>query len=445
MRARRQNAARTGLCRRVRAVFRHLPGDVMSKRAVFLDRDGTIVDDTGFIRRVEDVKLLPDAAGAVRELNAAGWAVIVITNQSGVARGLLSEKDVAATNQRMIDLLAKEKARVDAIYYCPHLPEGKVSQYALVCDCRKPRPGMLLTAAAEHDIDLASSVTIGDAPRDVEAGLAAGTRAILLTQSPTRADQAPDACGQASDLLSAVREVLELVPSAARVEAQAGPEAGEEEPAGEPTTQRPRRKPRRRSPAAQARRGPSKKPAAEKPEKEKPVSEEEKTVPVHRAPKEFVPEPEPAEEPEEDSAEAEAVREPEKPGGPEEVEAARESHPVVQCGRCGRVVSPEDVAGGKAYDRDGVRLCSECVIALQSQRRRPKEVTNEDIHRELQNICRALTYEKFSYWHVFGAIAQALAIGSIIFSHRWLASPEGLLWAIFFQLVALTFFILGRQ
>jgi len=398
----------------------------MSKRAVFVDRDGTIIEDTGFIRRVEEVRLLPAAAEAVVRLNKAGWAVIVVTNQSGVARGLLSEKDVVVTNQRMMELLKKEGAHVDAVYYCPHLPEGKVSEYAVVCDCRKPRPGMFLRAAREHDIDLANSVTVGDAPRDVEAGLNAGTKAILLTESEARADQAPDACGQAKDLLSAVREILE-------------------EPATktEPTGSRPRkiRKPHGDSRETEAP-VPGEEPTAVPSEKEEAVSTEEKPIPVHRAPKEFTPE---QEVPEKTPASAAEGREPvATPPGKEEEEAVP-APPPVRCSRCGAVVPPADVEAGEAFDKDGVRLCRDCVVALRAEKTRGREVSRDDLLRELQNITRALTYERFSYWHVFGAIGQALAIGCLIITYFRDAAPEGLLWAIFFQLLALTFFVLGRQ
>jgi D-glycero-D-manno-heptose 1,7-bisphosphate phosphatase len=427
----------------------------MSKRAVFVDRDGTLIEDTGFIRRVDEVKLLSGAAEAVARLNKAGWAVVVVTNQSGVARGLLTEKDIAATNERMKELLSKEGARVDAVYYCPHLPEGKISEYAVVCDCRKPRPGMFLRAAREHDVDLAGSVAVGDSARDVEAGLNAGTRAILLTESETRADEAPDACGQAKDLLSAVGEILGETPDPAR-----GHESIEWRVEGSESTEKPAAsKPRKsRKPHDESRE--TRKPVVQEAspavssEKEEAVSTEEEPIPVHRAPKEFTPEPEVAGETPAAGVEAGKV-----PGG-ETVERTEAEEPVapdrpkeesrvipgaLRCNRCGGKVSLSDVEGGEAFDKDGVRLCRDCVGALRAQKARTREVTNDDMLRELQNITRALTFEKFSYWHVFGSIGQALAIGCLIITYFRNAAPEGLLWAIFFQLLALTFFVLGRQ
>ena len=169
------------------------------------------------------------------------------------------------------------------------------------------------------------------------------------------------------------------------------------------------------------------------------MSDEEKPIPVHRAPKEFTPEQEPPGD-EELPVELEEVvtDRPEKGGA-----AAAPS--VKRCGRCGTAIPASDIEAGKAYDKDGISLCRECVAALQAQRVRTRETTNEDVVRELKNITRTLTYERFSYWHVFGAIAQAGAIGSVIISLYRYAAPEGLLLAIFLQLLALTFFVLGRQ
>ena len=392
---------------------------VMSKRAAFLDRDGTIIDDTGFIRRIEDVKLLPKAAKAVKRLNDADWRVIVVTNQSGVARGLLTEKDVAATNKRMIDLLTKEGATVDAVYYCPHLPEGMVPNYAKVCDCRKPRPGMLLQAAEEHGIDLAASVMIGDAPRDAEAGLAAGTRAILLTESAARAEQVPDACGQAPDLFAAVTEILKLPVVATRVEKTPKKTVDAKQPA------RAKRKARKSKKSS----------AAAKPEEETAVSAEKAPIPIRRAPKEFTPEPETDETTEEVEAPVAAAPE-------TETTSVREGVP---CGRCGAVIPPEDIAGGRAADLHGVRLCAACIAALEAQEEISGEATNDDLLRELRNITRALTYQRFSTWHILGAIGQAMAVGSALVAFFSGGPPLVLLYAVFFQLLALTCFILGRQ
>ena len=151
--------------------------------AVFVDRDNTLIPDPGYLRDPQQVRLLPGTADAIRRLRNAGWPVIVITNQSGVARGLLTENDVAAIHERMNELLQAEGARVDAIYYCPFLDSAEAicADYRKDSDLRKPKPGMLLLAAREHGLDLARSWMIGDGERDVQAGKSAGCQTILLS------------------------------------------------------------------------------------------------------------------------------------------------------------------------------------------------------------------------------------------------------------------------
>jgi D-glycero-D-manno-heptose 1,7-bisphosphate phosphatase len=155
----------------------------MKRPAVFLDRDGTIIEDTGYIDSPERVRLLPGAASALRELREAGYRVVVVSNQSGVARGHFDEATLLKVHQRMEELLNQEGVQLDATYYCPFLegPAATVSEYRQESDLRKPEPGMLLRACDELDIDLARSWMIGDSPRDVEAGRRAGCRTILLS------------------------------------------------------------------------------------------------------------------------------------------------------------------------------------------------------------------------------------------------------------------------
>ena len=132
------------------------------RRAVFLDRDGTIIEDTGYVADPGAVRLLPGAAGAIARLNRAGWPVILVTNQSGIARGLFDEAAYAATVRRLDELLAAAGARLDGRYHCPHHPD-----YTGPCECRKP--GLLLyqRAAADHGLYLAGSWWVGDRLRDV--------------------------------------------------------------------------------------------------------------------------------------------------------------------------------------------------------------------------------------------------------------------------------------
>ncbi len=148
--------------------------------AVFLDRDGTIVEERGYITIPEMLSLLPGAARAIADLRAQGWKALVISNQGSVAKGLVTEEEVEAINLRMVALLAAEGAGVDGIYCCPHHPEGTVPGYAVECDCRKPRPGLLERAASEHGILLEDCVMIGDTLRDLQAGRAAGAATVLV-------------------------------------------------------------------------------------------------------------------------------------------------------------------------------------------------------------------------------------------------------------------------
>jgi D-glycero-D-manno-heptose 1,7-bisphosphate phosphatase len=151
----------------------------LMKRAVFLDRDGTINIEKEYLYQAEDFEFIPGATEAIRLLNKADIMVVVVTNQSGVARGYYTEDDVENLHRHIDRELEHCGAHVDAWLYCPHHPSGRGS-YALPCNCRKPSPGMLQEAAALHDIDLESSTMIGDKLADIEAGVAAGCRTILV-------------------------------------------------------------------------------------------------------------------------------------------------------------------------------------------------------------------------------------------------------------------------
>jgi len=151
-----------------------------ARPAVFLDRDGTIIEERGYLSRLDGIDLFPFTVDAVRLLNRAGLAVVVLTNQSGVARGYVDEAFVQETHRVLGGRVAEGGGRIDAFYYCPHYPDGKVERYRQACECRKPKPGMLLRAAADLSLDLSQSFSVGDRWSDVEAGLAAGARGVLV-------------------------------------------------------------------------------------------------------------------------------------------------------------------------------------------------------------------------------------------------------------------------
>ncbi len=149
-------------------------------RAVFLDRDGTINVEKGYVHKVEDFEFIPGAPLAIKMFKNAGFLVIVVSNQSGVARGYYSIDTVRRLHEHMDRELARHGTSVDAYYICPHHPQGMVEEYAKACDCRKPGPGMIMKAARDFSLDLASSFLVGDKQSDVEAALNAGCRPVFI-------------------------------------------------------------------------------------------------------------------------------------------------------------------------------------------------------------------------------------------------------------------------
>ena len=150
------------------------------KAAVFIDKDGTLVHDVPYNVDVARIRLRDDAGPALAALQGAGYALVLVSNQSGVARELFEEEELDAVWHHLRERLAAHGVRLDGIYYCPHHPEGSHPRHRRPCECRKPRPGLLLRAAADLDLDLSRSWLIGDILDDVEAGRRAGCRAILL-------------------------------------------------------------------------------------------------------------------------------------------------------------------------------------------------------------------------------------------------------------------------
>jgi D-glycero-D-manno-heptose 1,7-bisphosphate phosphatase len=201
----------------------------MTRQAIFLDRDGTICEEVGYVNHVSRCRLLPRSIEAIRLINRAGYLSVVTTNQAGVARGYFSESLVGEVHARLLSLVAQGGARLDALYYCPHHPSEGRPPYRMECDCRKPRPGMILRAAAEHGIDLRHSFAIGDGLPDIGAAAAAGVPSIqvltgygrgLMEHQPERYTLRP--MHTAEDLLDAVLWILARQPQA--------PDAGRGDP-----------------------------------------------------------------------------------------------------------------------------------------------------------------------------------------------------------------------
>lgn len=200
----------TALVKRIRAGDGAGASAAAPRQAAFLDRDGVINRDRAYVSRWEDFEFVPGAVDAMRRLKKAGYALVVVTNQSGIARGYYSEAQYQALTAAMQQALANAGAAVDAVYHCPHHPKGKVAELAIDCDCRKPAPGMILRAAKELNLSLADSILVGDKPSDIEAARAAGVGRAYIVQS----DNAESTTGLAgadaahADLQSCVAALL---------------------------------------------------------------------------------------------------------------------------------------------------------------------------------------------------------------------------------------------
>ena len=189
----------------------------MANRAIFLDRDGTLNEEVGYITEPAQFRLYDFATEAVRAINDAGWRAIVVTNQAGVARGFYDEDFLAGIHRQMQSMLETNGAVIDAVYYCPHHPEVGEPPYCLVCDCRKPKPGMLERAARDFDLNLPECFVIGDRYGDVALAHAVGARGVLLLSGHGRSEYENDRDAWprepdhvAENLMEAVRWVLQI-------------------------------------------------------------------------------------------------------------------------------------------------------------------------------------------------------------------------------------------
>jgi len=176
--------------------------------AVFLDRDGTLVEEVAYLHDPGRLALLPGVA-ALAGLAAAGYALVVVTNQAGVARGYYDEAAVELVHRRLGELLAGAGVRLDAILYCPHHPEGTVARHARACRCRKPAPGMLEAAAEQLDLDLPASYLIGNHPTDVGAAVAAGVTALYVRTGHAAGRPPPPGVAAFPGIEAAARAVLD--------------------------------------------------------------------------------------------------------------------------------------------------------------------------------------------------------------------------------------------
>lgn len=186
------------------------------RKIAFLDRDGVINKEREYLYRVEDFELVPGAVAGMRDLMDQGFVLAVVTNQSGIGRGYYSVDDYQSLTSHLIATLAAAGVQIGAIEYCPHLPDAKVDAYRKTCDCRKPAPGMLLTVAKRLQVDLQSSIVVGDKLSDVGAGRAAGVGRCFLVRSghPLSVEAESLADGVYDDLAACAKALRRAPPSA---------------------------------------------------------------------------------------------------------------------------------------------------------------------------------------------------------------------------------------
>lgn len=166
---------------------------------MFIDRDGTLIEEAGYLNRLDRLAFFPYTVDAVRALNRGGLAVVLITNQGGIAKGLLDEAFLEKAHGLVIDRLRAGGASIDGIYYCPHHPHGTIEHLSVRCDCRKPKPGLLKQAARELNLDLTGSFVVGDRVKDMQAGRSVGARTVLV-RTGYGADEEPSA-GDTADVV----------------------------------------------------------------------------------------------------------------------------------------------------------------------------------------------------------------------------------------------------
>jgi len=182
---------------------------VPPKGAIFLDRDGTIVRDVGYLRSADQMVILPGAAAAIRLLEKHGWPVVVVTNQSGVARGFLTERELGKIHDELCARLERDGAYLSRIYYCPHHPSEGRGAYKVACECRKPNPGMVRQAVLDLGVDPSMSYVVGDQTGDMELARRVGARGILIGHSGrAKEGLAMLHAGSAADLWEAVQWII---------------------------------------------------------------------------------------------------------------------------------------------------------------------------------------------------------------------------------------------
>jgi D-glycero-D-manno-heptose 1,7-bisphosphate phosphatase len=348
--------------------------------AIFLDRDGTLIEDVGYASRPEDIRILGGTATGLARLAEAGYKLIVITNQSGIARGLLSESDLTRFHAALDDQLNLLGVRVDAYYACPHYPDPAEvvrKDLAVDCECRKPKPGMILRAAEDLRLDLESSWMVGDSWRDIQAGQAAGLRTVKLPSASRDGARPPEAppTAEAANLDEAADMILGLRDPAPREERREEPLPEE---AGAATAE-----------------GPLQDTA---PHAQEPAAEVASKTRFREAP-----------------SRRREVGEPASITLPDNITAADVD---AGCARCGAAIRQADVASGAAGLRNGLLLCADCLHTQPgpAAERLPQDSSAllREVLGELRRMARARQGSSLSFVRLLAYILQAAALFSAI-------------------------------
>jgi len=397
--------------------------------AVFLDRDGTLIADVGYATRPEQIRILGGVARALADLAAAGYRLIVVTNQSGIARGYATEADLERFHQALDEQFHLLGAAVDAYYACPHHPDPGTTRrpdLAVDCNCRKPKPGLILRAAEDFGIDLSASWTVGDTWRDIAAGQAAGTRTIKVPTDPAHdLPRPPDVdppTAEAKDLAEAARFILEGLPEPADDD-EAGEAPSDEitDAPAEPLAAAPTTAEGVAAVSFHAEVSSRALTAGAEPARETPTPPNEAPYPPP------VPEP-PSSTPPLVSGEAMAKLPAERAAGvsssahpaPRENQDARapdDAEPAPepsQCARCGAAIAEADIAAGAAARRNDFLLCPECLARQPREAEATHGPAGDDVLQsillELQRLRRDRRASTFSALSILAYVVQAAAL-----------------------------------
>jgi D,D-heptose 1,7-bisphosphate phosphatase len=384
----------------------------MSDKAIFFDRDDTLIEDPGYISSPEQVKLLTGVPRALIELKALGYKLIVVTNQSAVARGIITEKVLGEIHKRLEQLLAEENAFLDRIYYCPYHPEGAVKKYRQESELRKPNPGMLLKAAEEMDLDLDQSWCVGNSGSDIEAGLRAGCKTILI-DPPSRQIRLKPGEPRPDYKAINIKEVVNIVKKYHRSTAEAEAETQPE-------------------PLEQA----------------EPIEQETEQVPEATEP--VVQDTEPAKQ------DTEPVVEDTEPAKQYVEPVVQDAEPALQVAEQAPTVE-EPVISTEEQQLESVLQEPQAEPTEQAEREIAPEGTEQllkSINTQLKNMQRTNMFGEFSIMRLIAGIIQIIVLFCLLISIWFLISPNrqdssvfiALGFAMVLQVMSLTFYIMhGRK